>query len=350
MGYKMEEITIRSKIVKPHKSFSNADFDAEKVLTNSVWDYVEFHLRHSSGTNADSVKKVAYYWDQARIFVTESAGMKRECAPLTLYYGFLNAAKALLEVTNHAPDNHHGMTRVKSENSDSTSPEDLVMKVNSPTGAIPSLFNYYKMKVSRGDQYSLKNFYSHLPFIHRTYCHTYQPGDPSFFSLSSISFGRHDNGYLFARCTLAEDVTVKTLPSNKSDRICIQKTEDGFLLTSKILQLSNSEVAKNEFNVLSNFNSELKQYITHINGTYTLWYFRSDLSNYIEVVPAAIGAMHLLSDLSRYNPLLMKKHLESEFGWLTSEFIEHAADQFIDAIASEITGKVILRPNLREPK
>ena len=57
--------------------------------------------------------------------------------------------------------------------------------------------------------------------------------------------------------------------------------------------------------------------------------------------------MHRLSELCRYQPIKLSKFLAGKKNWLLTEFIEMAPGQFLDAIASEMTGYQFLAPNVR---
>ena len=57
--------------------------------------------------------------------------------------------------------------------------------------------------------------------------------------------------------------------------------------------------------------------------------------------------MHRLSEICRYQPLQLKSLLEGQKNWLLSEFIQMSPIQFIDEIASEMTGYQFLVPNVR---
>src|SRR4051794_22560707 len=49
-------------------------------------------------------------------------------------------------------------------------------------------------------------------------------------------------------------------------------------------------------------------------------------------------AMHRLSEIARYNPDAMARHFDSQHNWVLSEFINLALDQYLDELASELTG------------
>jgi hypothetical protein len=57
--------------------------------------------------------------------------------------------------------------------------------------------------------------------------------------------------------------------------------------------------------------------------------------------------MHRLSEICRYKPIELASFLAGQKNWLLSEFIEVAAGQFIDEIATELTGFQIMTANIR---
>jgi hypothetical protein len=60
-----------------------------------------------------------------------------------------------------------------------------------------------------------------------------------------------------------------------------------------------------------------------------------------------LAAMHRLSELCRYRPIELASFLAGQRNWLISEFIQQTPEQFIDEIASELTGHQIMVPNVR---
>jgi hypothetical protein len=100
-----------------------------------------------------------------------------------------------------------------------------------------------------------------------------------------------------------------------------------------------------------NLNRTLRRELFFINGAEALWYIKSVTNGPARIqrqLPTLIlGAMHRLSEISRYHPLQMASLLAGQKNWLLSEFIQMSADQFIDEIASELTGYQFLIPNIR---
>ena len=84
------QLMMRSRRIWMHKGVIDPDFGALHVLSNDPWVYVELFLKRARAQDALA------YWLQARRFADASSGLGPDAAPLTLYYSFLNAAKALL--------------------------------------------------------------------------------------------------------------------------------------------------------------------------------------------------------------------------------------------------------------
>jgi hypothetical protein len=102
---------------------------------------------------------------------------------------------------------------------------------------------------------------------------------------------------------------------------------------------------------LTAFHRTLRDDLFYINGAQTLWYIKATTQGPARVVrqttTITFAAMHRLSEICRYDPMQLKTLLAGERNWLISEFINMSAVQFIDEIASEITGQQILLPNVR---
>lgn len=55
-----------------------------------------------------------------------------------------------------------------------------------------------------------------------------------------------------------------------------------------------------------------------------------------------LATMHRFSEIVRYKPEQLARLLNSKKNWLIHEFLTMALDQFIDEIATEITGQDIM--------
>ena len=98
-------------------------------------------------------------------------------------------------------------------------------------------------------------------------------------------------------------------------------------------------------------NTQTRLDVAYIRGPMRLWYIKRRLANssIVERYPLTItfAAMHRMSELSRYEPITLNRYLESRQNYLLSEFIENAPLQFVDEIASEITGQEFMPPGIR---
>src|SRR6266481_4672556 len=94
-----EPITIRSRVVRPHKAVHGAQFEMRTVLTTDPFNYVDLWLRRQHKSDA------LFYWRQARAFYHAAQGLPIEASPLVLYYCFMNAAKALLSAKDLTRNN-----------------------------------------------------------------------------------------------------------------------------------------------------------------------------------------------------------------------------------------------------
>ena len=93
---------------------------------------------------------------------------------------------------------------------------------------------------------------------------------------------------------------------------------------------------------LDNYIKTRRKEFQYIYSANELWYLKRN-----DLIPGVINhsplvliysAMHRLSELARYEPDILKSHLEKDASWLLNEFINKSVVQFIDQISSEITG------------
>lgn len=72
-------------------------------MCSDPWDFVSLWLKKNHKKDA------LFYWEQARGFYGVSLNLPELSAPLTLYYCFLNATKALLTAKNEEFEEYHGV-------------------------------------------------------------------------------------------------------------------------------------------------------------------------------------------------------------------------------------------------
>jgi len=331
--YKNRDIAVR----KP-KIF--ADLPSKVVLTDSTWQFVEIYLRSQGQDDA------LFYWEQARNFYESTKTLSLVSKPLTAYYCFLNATKALLEVKDIGYDLSHGVTgkrvdghiRIKNE----------IVKFQ-PAGVVSGLGVYLGEQVPEGGQeFTLKDVFYNLPYIHRSFTITYRAMAELFIPILEPRFVHDKNekkGWL--------EINLEQEHSNASTlRKLTGYGLDGTYDNSVSYTLRRNKKFKWEVNIrvptqesldnLQAYHKKMRKELRYIYSSNALWYVkRKDLQNNIidkSTLTLTIAAMHRLSELSRYNPQTLSKHLEKDASWLLTEFINKSIYQFIDQISSEITG------------
>jgi hypothetical protein len=193
-----------------------------------------------------------------------------------------------------------------------------------------------------------------MVFIHRTYCLTYSSQKEMFLPLANC-------GYVYD--TRTKEVFFKAdIEKNIPFNLAVKRLPGTFVTAPAIGPRAIRSVAKlawrkpgrptaTNIQELIDFNRRLRQELHYINGTQTLWYLKMPVPGPTglkrQLPTLVLAAMHRLSEICRYQPLQLASLLARQKNWLLSEFIEMSPIQFIDEIASEITGYQFLVPNVR---
>ena len=332
-----------------HKGVIDPNFGALHVLSNDPWAYVELFLKRAG--SEDSLA----YWLQARRFADASYDLGPDAAPLTLYYSFLNAAKALLSHKSLVHSERHGVGGGRPENA-RTSLSNEQVKFQSG-GVLPALCSYFNESVGPNDEYTLKEILWNIPFIHRAYCLSFTSSSELFVPLEGARYVKHDaNSEAWFQAEVvprySDGRILSSLPSSfetwsENDRTFVRRKKrfKWYHGTCNANAKTNAQLR------LARYHASLRRVICNIAGDRDLWYIKKDLSsNKIgsrHTICLIFAAMHRLSELSRYDPRGLDRHLTSKANWLLVEFINHAMDQYIDQIATEITGFQFWPPKMR---
>lgn len=343
-------LRIGGREVRPHKASVTPLWDARNVLTNSPWEFVSLWLSRNGHSTA------LFLWDQARTFAEAARGMGPGSAPLLHYYSFLNAAKALLEAKGLPYNHHHGVRGYNmrgSSNRISLSNEGVEVLAR---GVFPSLAGYLG-DTETSNVHTLQELFFNLPFIHRTYCLTYRSQTDLFLPLVDCSYVYDESvgeGYLQAQ--LSKDYLhhnyLRTLPpSFIADP---EGHEPGVIRSVASVAITSARLTRpSDVNAITDLHRELRRDLRYINAPETLWYLRRVVSGprtlACSPLTLTFAAMHRLSELCRYRPIELDTFLSGRRNWLLSEFVELAPGQFLDEIASELTGYQFLLPNVRSP-
>lgn len=340
-------IKIKGKAITLQKAVISPNLGSKNVLTNSRWEFVELFLKREKQPEA------LFYWNQAKQFNNAAIDLSIHASPLLHYYSFMNAAKALLSSKSIIFNPYHGVkaNTLSTRRKISLSSEGIKIQT---AGVLPSLSQYFN-ETESSTQHTLQQIFFNLPYIHRTYCLSYPSQTDAFIPLTQGQFIKDvasNQTYLSANLSkdFSNKSTIKKLPAslileNDSGESWAIRS-NAFISVSKPTDLTATEIAD-----LSNLHQTLRKDLLYINGSHTLWYVKTTVSGpgIINRFPATLtlAAMHRLSELCRYKPVELNAFLESQKNWLISEFIQQSPDQFLDEIASEITGYQFLQPNTR---
>jgi hypothetical protein len=309
---------------------------------------VSLWLKRESKGNA------LFYWDQAHQFYAAAAGMTLQSSPLLLYYSFMNATKALLVAKGIAFNEWHGVTggaKRTPKNRIALSNENIQIKTQ---GILPAL-SLYLGETETQRSHSLEDLFFNLPFIHRTYCLTYKNQADMFIPLTECEYVMETKTKeVYFKAKLSKDFANaryhKRLPASliadpaADDVRTIRST-----LTATITGRSKWSLANK--NKIASLNQALRADIQYISGAQTLWYVKGKVAGPRRLarfpLTITLAAMHRLSEICRYKPMELGSFLAGQRNWLLGEFIQLAPGQFIDELASEITGHQFLSPNVR---
>ena len=126
---------------------------------------MEIYLRSKNQDDA------LFYWEQARNFYESTKSLSLVSKPLTAYYCFLNAAKALLEVKGLGYDLAHGVSGKREDGHINIINESVRFQ---PAGVVAALGRYLGENIQDGgEKFNLKDIFYNIPYIHRAFKLTY---------------------------------------------------------------------------------------------------------------------------------------------------------------------------------
>jgi len=344
---KYTSVVYKGKPLSLHKAAVDPDFGSRPVATSDKLKYVEMWLCREKKTDA------VHYWKQARQLYEASKHLPKTSSPLTSYYCFLNATKALLIAKNKRFDNYHGVGGRVTGNRTCLYNERIRFK---RIGVLAELCKYMGESV-RNEEYTLKDLLYNLPYIHRSYNLTLTSQPTLFIPVSNPKFVRERTSKESCFCAEIKNKkyknrnTLKGLPENfEKDN----NAEGSFTVRDKnnfIWECRTARQKEKSIKELICYHRQIRKNLFYIEGPEKLWYLKrtgkiDGLINRSSVT-ITFAAMHRLSELVRYDPICLLKHFDSRHNWLITEFITVALPQFVDEISSEITGKELMMPGLR---
>lgn len=295
------------------------------------------------------------FWEQSKFFADAAKVLPPISAPLTSYYSFLNATKALLIVKGQTFTDRHGV----SGDWDPASKRALSNEIITVRGSgIVTSLSKYLGEDNESVTFSLSDALGNLPFIHRAYRHTFKSKKELFFPLSKPLYRIHPaDKYVWFSAEVPGrmgDVRVlKTLPNNF-------EIDNGFttcaVIRSKkrIKWFSKNDNLEDKQRAVARLwamHRRLRRDVSFISAPQDLWYLKRSVSGSESIqrsnLVLILASMHRLSELSRYDPAGLSSYLGSKVNWLLSEFIRLSPSQFIDEVACEITGLEMRLPGVR---
>lgn len=338
-------IKYKNAPLTPRTAIENPDFTSRTAIISSRWEYIRFYLKKfHRGENRKRAEKALFFWEQAEQFYNASLSLSKESAPLPLYYCFLNATKSMLTFKGIKYDQWHGVTG----NISSTNKKDLtsLTATMKPRGVCPALSDFLGHPHPNfiNKPYDIDTLFSNLVYLSRVYCisknipHTKE----MFIPLDDVFFWQKPD----KRITISANVDPKYSHISNLPKVNIYRPNDSPVVISWKSckeKLSRVNAIKSNSKEIIKFHKKIRPYFHEISaGINSRWYFK-DTSNtlHIDQHPAVIAfiCMHRLSEISRYDPESMSSYLDGSSSWIINEFITASPFQFINNIASEITGE-----------
>jgi hypothetical protein len=160
------EIQYRGKPLTVHKAITEPHFHEKTVLVTDTWEYVDLWLRRSAQA------KARFFWQQARSFYEATKELPRTASPLTAYYCFLNATKAMLIAKGCTFSDQHGVSGFTLAGKTSLANERIKFQDGGILGALCTHLG----ERAEPPLASLGELLYNLPYIHRAYDLTVKSG------------------------------------------------------------------------------------------------------------------------------------------------------------------------------
>jgi hypothetical protein len=347
MGF--ETIVINGKEANIQSAVSKPEFGGLTVLSNDPWDYVDLWLRRNDKSN--DKKEAGIYWNQSREFYKASIELSSVSSPLTSYYCILNATKALLTQKGTTFKDYHGVSGESLLSNKMCLENEQVRLKNS--GVLTSFCNFLSEPIQQNEQYTLKEIFYNLPFMHRAFKLTYENKPELFLPVKKPRFVYKTDS---SKAWFLAELDKRYAPNNENElknilpsgyEIDEGKQDDNiyFIRMKKRFTWNNDGQISTEF---INYHRKVRKNIIPIFVSPNNWYMKKKL-DHLKIVdksqlPLLFSPMHRLSELSRYDPINLSHHFDEDHNWLLTEFLQVAPAQFIKNIACEITGKEFFKP------
>src|ERR1700730_945939 len=172
------ELQIGNRTAYFRKAIRTPNFSSERVLARDAFQFAELWLKREC-------PRALPFWDQAHSYYEASRNLPAQSSPLTSYYCFLNAAKALLTVKGVNFSDYHGVSGKFDPLSKRTLRNEMISFKGG--GILPSLSNLLEEEETH-DEHTLTGVLSNLPFIHRAYRYTFRSHPELFIPLRNVVY------------------------------------------------------------------------------------------------------------------------------------------------------------------
>lgn len=341
------ELRIGNRTAYFRKAITTPDFHSESVLTRDAFQFAELWLRRNC-------KEALPFWKQAANYYNASKNLPPVSAPLTSYYCFLNAVKALLTVKEKTFSERHGVSGEYDPEAKRVLSNEIV--TIQASGFLSALSQYLE-EPEKKTEHNLKDMLACLPFIHRSYRHTFQSQRELFIPIKNALYRKHPNeNYVWFTAEvagrMANSKTLKTLPSGFE----VDKgyTDKCIIRSKRVKWHAHGAAALTKDQALERLqtlHSKVRLDLGFISAPTDLWYIKRKVSGVPEIrrygMTIIMAIMHRLSELSRYDPKGLARHLEGQANWILAEFIQLSPAQFIDELICEMTSLELRMPGVR---
>jgi len=335
------KLHIAGKTVRLHGSLIDPDFRTQRVLCSDPWDFVSLWLKR------EHQKDALFYWEQSQHFFNASKSLSELSSPLTSYYCFLNATKALLTAKKQKYTESHGVGGRSIPGHKSLSNEIVDFQGG---GILPSLCAYLAEPDNAGKNFTLKDLFWQMPFIHRAFCLTYKSSTELFIPLENNCFMRKDDS---KEAWFQAEINKRYINAHSAKVVkpgfeIFEENGKYFIRRKRRFRWSGREI-ENSISLFITYHKTIRRRIVPIYSSENRWYLKKSVTGHDTLVNSQLtlifAAMHRLSELSRYDPIAFSGHFNVNHNWLLSEFIRTAPSQFVYGMASEITGLEFIRPD-----
>jgi hypothetical protein len=335
------KLHIAGKPVRLHGCLITPDFRTQRVLCSDPWDFVSLWLKRNHKTEA------LFYWEQARHFYQASIALPALPAPLTSYYCFLNATKALLTAKKQAFVENHGVGGRTEPGHKSLANEIVDFKGG---GILPALCSYLSEPNNAGKNFTLKDLFWQMPFIHRAYCLTFSGTTELFIPLTSNRFMRKDGS---KEAWFQAEIDRRYINAHTAKVIqpgfeLFEENDHFYIRRKRRFRWSGRDV-ENSITEFKTYHKQIRRRVIPIYSSENRWYLKKSVAGHDKLANSQLvlifAAMHRLSELSRYDPIALSGHFNVNHNWLLTEFIRMAPGQFVYGMASEITGLEFIQPD-----